>query len=163
MPWDIQKNNYPSNCNRSLFIYFFNLILDAPRTLLASHTKELDKPTWAGKRGCEYGVFSRSIINVLVCSLLSFWTGRLLYRDPDARRRLCGAVWAPAAESNPLLRGRSAAAPILSASGQIRCDCPLTARNCPLLLRHLLLLMSLLLLPLLYSHSQESSCARNSV
>jgi hypothetical protein len=23
MPWDIQKNNYPSNCNRSLFIYFF--------------------------------------------------------------------------------------------------------------------------------------------
>ncbi len=25
MPWDIQKNNYPSNCNRSLFIYFFQL------------------------------------------------------------------------------------------------------------------------------------------
>ncbi len=23
MPWDIQKNNYPSNYNRSLFIYFF--------------------------------------------------------------------------------------------------------------------------------------------
>ncbi len=23
MPWDIQKNKYPSNCNRSLFIYFF--------------------------------------------------------------------------------------------------------------------------------------------
>jgi hypothetical protein len=27
MPWDIQKNNYPSNT-------FFNLILDAPRTVL---------------------------------------------------------------------------------------------------------------------------------
>ncbi len=34
MPWDIQKNNYPSNCNRSLLIRFFNLILDAPRTYL---------------------------------------------------------------------------------------------------------------------------------
>ncbi len=25
MPWDIQKNNDPSNCNRSHFIYFFQL------------------------------------------------------------------------------------------------------------------------------------------
>ncbi len=32
MPWDIQKENYPSNCNRSFLFYFFNLILDAPRT-----------------------------------------------------------------------------------------------------------------------------------
>ncbi len=29
MPWDIQKNNYPSKC---IFFTFFNLIFDAPRT-----------------------------------------------------------------------------------------------------------------------------------
>ncbi len=34
MPWDIQKNNYPSNCNRSFFIPFFNLILDAPHNCI---------------------------------------------------------------------------------------------------------------------------------
>ncbi len=27
MPWDIQKNNYPSNSNRSRFIYFFQFDL----------------------------------------------------------------------------------------------------------------------------------------
>jgi hypothetical protein len=36
----IQENNYPSNCNRSLFIYFFQfLILDAPQTVLSKAQK----------------------------------------------------------------------------------------------------------------------------
>jgi hypothetical protein len=39
MPWDIQKNNYPSNCNRSIFICFFHLILDAPRTSMMTHSR----------------------------------------------------------------------------------------------------------------------------
>jgi hypothetical protein len=34
MPWDIQKNNYPSNCNRSHLIYFFQCDLGCTSYLL---------------------------------------------------------------------------------------------------------------------------------
>jgi hypothetical protein len=54
MPSDIQKNNNPSNCNRSLFIYFFQFDFGCTTYKEKSQKIPLSKKMWSSRRKCVY-------------------------------------------------------------------------------------------------------------